>query len=493
MELVFIDQNSAIDNNTRSTIRRQAAKGQNLGRKITRPSRVKAFERQASVRSLAVVKSKHGFTYTHQESCKEDCGLRRDAEDTSSQVEPVIGDSISVLSLPVEVAQEDRALMFETVTFLNSVRYIPDLDKALAHGSHDHSIFVRLIFTDQAYYHCALAAVLECTQFSPQASVSTARHLIKAFRLINERISQAEQVSNSTLAVVMSLSTYESTRGRYKLGMIHLSGLIRMVEARGGLDLVGSGEPELMQKIYRADLDYALRLGTTPKLNIKLLENSKAMKRLVLPSMREQNNNCIASNLRFRAQLGPELCVLWDCATGLSTLINEASAGQRDRVSSIQFLRSYVWLGHRLLNSSPFNKPRSLDRVQNMAHLGLLMLVSSLLTGFDRRVLENVILSQLLRKEASLQTNHEAKELLLWLLFLGAAGILQDPNHDTWLIPKAGEMMQALGLNTWDSTKKILSKFPWMNDLYERGGSALFSRISSCEKNHSSISHDYKT
>lgn len=100
-------------------------------------------------------------------------------------------------------------------------------------------------------YHCALATVLECNHISPQAGVSTIRHLTQAFRLINERISRAEHVSNSTLAVVMSLSTYESTRGRYDRGMIHLSGLFRMVETRGGPERIGSEEPEIMQKIYR--------------------------------------------------------------------------------------------------------------------------------------------------------------------------------------------------------------------------------------------------
>lgn len=53
------------------------------------------------------------------------------------------------------------------------------------------------------------------------------------------------------MAVVMILSSYESTRGRYDRGIIHLSGLYRMVEMQGGLDRVGSEKPEIMQKIYR--------------------------------------------------------------------------------------------------------------------------------------------------------------------------------------------------------------------------------------------------
>lgn len=344
-------------------------------------------------------------------------------------------------------------------------------------------------------YHCALATVLECNHISPQAGVSSIRHLTRAFRLINERISGAERVSNSTIAVVMSLSTYESTRGRYDRGMIHLSGLFRMVETRGGLGRVGSEEPEIMQKIfryaksvatllnlmvtheYRADLDYALRFGATPKLNIRLFENSKVMERLSMPSTRDQPTLSLSFNPELREQLGSELYGLWNSAAEMSMLVNEASANKRSKLSRAKFLRSYIWLGHRLLNYAPLNKPRSLNHLQSMAHLGLLMLISSLLCGLDRRVVENAILSQLLHDEASKETNSETQEILLWLLFLGAAGILQDPGHDIWLIPKTCETMQALGLDTWDSIRSVLFKFPWMNDFYESGASALFFKV----------------
>lgn len=113
MDLTFIDNNSVIDNKTRSAIRRQAAKGQNLGRRINRPSRVKAFERQALVQPLFAVKSKNESSEIHQDNRDEDHSPRRDIQDALSRIEPVIGDSVSVLSLPIDIAQEDRVLMYE--------------------------------------------------------------------------------------------------------------------------------------------------------------------------------------------------------------------------------------------------------------------------------------------------------------------------------------------------------------------------------------------
>lgn len=100
-------------------------------------------------------------------------------------------------------------------------------------------------------YHCALALVLECTKTSPQANISATRHITQVFRLINERLSRGERITYPTMVVVMSLSSYESTRGRYDRGIIHLLGLYQMIEMQGGLDRIGSEKPEIMQKIYR--------------------------------------------------------------------------------------------------------------------------------------------------------------------------------------------------------------------------------------------------
>lgn len=45
MKFEFIDNNGAVDGAVRKQIRSQAAKGHNLGRKLSRPSKKKAFDR----------------------------------------------------------------------------------------------------------------------------------------------------------------------------------------------------------------------------------------------------------------------------------------------------------------------------------------------------------------------------------------------------------------------------------------------------------------
>lgn len=202
------------------------------------------------------------------------------------------------------------------------------------------------------------------------------------------------------------------------------------------------------------------------------------MERLTLSPSINLNIPSAISSQRFRQQFGTELCDLWDNVAALSTLVNEASAGERSKLPTVEFLRSHIWLGHKLLKYAPLSSPRSLSRTQNIAHLGLLTIISSFLCGLDRRVTENSILSQMIRKVASLEPDDEDQELLLWLLFLGAAVILQDPSHDAWLIPRTWETMQKLQVNTWSEIMGALSNFPWINDFYEKESLALYYRVS---------------
>lgn len=113
MEFTFIDNNKDIDSDTRSLIRHRAAKGWNLGRRINRPSRVKAFERRVPEEISTTTGLKHASARTSDENGKEDAPPRRDTEGVLPSIEPIIGDCVSILSLPIDVAQKDRVLLYD--------------------------------------------------------------------------------------------------------------------------------------------------------------------------------------------------------------------------------------------------------------------------------------------------------------------------------------------------------------------------------------------
>ena len=84
-----------------------------------------------------------------------------------------------------------------------------------------------------------------------QSRDAAIRHTVEAFRLINIRLSSADKVSFSTMATVLSLSGNDMTQGRYQQGYVHASGLLRMVDVRGGPAVLAKEQPVLFQKLYR--------------------------------------------------------------------------------------------------------------------------------------------------------------------------------------------------------------------------------------------------
>ena len=90
--------------------------------------------------------------------------------------------------------------------------------------------------------------MVEAKQEDP---VPVRRHLAQAFMLVNQRLSQADALSDNSIAVVVMLTHFERLRGRYFKGLVHLDGLCKMVEMRGGIVQLTRDQPSLGQKVTR--------------------------------------------------------------------------------------------------------------------------------------------------------------------------------------------------------------------------------------------------
>lgn len=103
-------------------------------------------------------------------------------------------------------------------------------------------------------FHCAVAVsvtALNNLVIKQEDPIVAMRHLSHAFRLINERLSGNDAVSDTTIAVVVIMAKYEDLQGQYHQGLVHLEGLQRMVQLRGGMSQLMKNMPALAQKILR--------------------------------------------------------------------------------------------------------------------------------------------------------------------------------------------------------------------------------------------------
>lgn len=75
-------------------------------------------------------------------------------------------------------------------------------------------------------------------------------HVSMALRLMNERLSTTDGLSDASLASVMMLCLLSSIREEPWQTSIHFDGLCRMIDLRGGMEAL-SGNPALAEKAHR--------------------------------------------------------------------------------------------------------------------------------------------------------------------------------------------------------------------------------------------------
>ena len=81
--------------------------------------------------------------------------------------------------------------------------------------------------------------------------VEASRHLSHTFRLVNEKLSGHEALSDTTMAAVIALTQHERMRNQYQQGMVHFKGLLRIVELLGGISGLARSKPRIAQKVFR--------------------------------------------------------------------------------------------------------------------------------------------------------------------------------------------------------------------------------------------------
>lgn len=78
----------------------------------------------------------------------------------------------------------------------------------------------------------------------------TVYHLTQAVRLVNQTLNTSEALSNANLGVVNFMAVHEMLNGAKEGARIHLKGLEKMVQLRGGILSLGS-DTVLMLKVCK--------------------------------------------------------------------------------------------------------------------------------------------------------------------------------------------------------------------------------------------------
>ncbi|KPM42944.1 hypothetical protein AK830_g3627 [Neonectria ditissima] len=492
-----ISQNTvAIDHATRKRIRSHAATGRNAGKSLVRASR--KSECAPPISSAANLSRIPDMVWNAYE-------LERNRQ-AIPEIERQVGDG---LCFPVKLGPGSRHLAKKGIhhpycnavvafflktfidshekpvfSFMNGPRHAPELSNCLDFpGGFTGSIWIQYMFWDEAYFHCAVAtSIMAINTLATNQEITTEvlRHLSHTFRLINERLAGADTVSDETIAAVVGMAQYERQQGNFDRGLIHVGGLQRMTELRGGISRLVEHKSSLAQKIFRVDLDYSLQLGSKPLFSLEDAEAcSAALGHDRNIWRRRGQSNFSDFDPGLSALLIKDLQVLFDDMRGLSRLLNNSSARNGPKVDGYALHDLLIQLGYHLLSISPLINSGLTKQLDVIVHLGLAAFLVTFLRGLDRRITGNPLLYKLIRSIAHQHNveDQESQEALLWALLVGESSIFTE-HDDIWLVPKLKSASQALDLRTWGDVAQILAKFPWVDDMHSMASKGVWNKLS---------------
>ncbi|CAO2651712.1 Nn.00g042820.m01.CDS01 [Neocucurbitaria sp. VM-36] len=132
-------------------------------------------------------------------------------------------------------------------------------------------IWFQYVLEDTAYFHCLLAvATFFAGHFggSPMVYSDSLKHISQAYKLINERLSGPEALSDQAIAVVTMFAVFQRIHHQQANGLVHFEGLRRMIQLRGCLVKVAKENRALAQKPWRLALEFALQDGSPTGLSL---------------------------------------------------------------------------------------------------------------------------------------------------------------------------------------------------------------------------------
>ncbi|TVY48307.1 hypothetical protein LOCC1_G001955 [Lachnellula occidentalis] len=475
MPFEFVNNNASIDRVARSRIRSHVAIGRNVGKTIVRPSRKRMNELRVKAPIALILKA---------EKVAHDL---ENKQDVVPEIERQVGDGLSVFTFPEHVMPASKGLLQRAFSLFSGPLHAPELTYAIDATECRTTIWVQLMFQDEAYFHCALAVSLVALNklvMKQEDPTEAIHHQSRTLRLINERLSGQDAVSDTNIAVVVALTQYDRLRGNYYNSLAHIQGLQRMIELRGGISKLAHSKPGITQKIFRADLEYSIQLGSATQFSIAdVILGITSISGI--PKSTKHDRQKIPRIFRCQGdvQFSAELLDLLIDITDFAWHLNDSSAEQRPKLKFYAFHDIILLLGYRFIHISPLGRPCLTSCLENALHLGLGAFIMTFLGGIDRKIADAPLLSELARSAAQGEFNDtpESQEVLLWILFIGAASIFKQAD-DIWLIPKTAHTIHVLGLCTWEDVAEKLARFPWVDALHSKVGQALWYKSTCCYK-----------
>jgi hypothetical protein len=305
---------------------------------------------------------------------------------------------------------------------------------------------------------------------TPRVSRLSVEHISTAYALINRRLSGGEACGDGAIAVVTILTIYHLIHHQFDVGIVHYQGLRRMVELRGGLVQLMKENRCLAQKPWRLALEFSLQDGSRPIYGLQdVLAGLNLMPSDDLRALQSSSNSTVSY-----PGLSPPLLDLWMDIVQLTRALNDTCT--TNKLEPMDYSDTVCIRLHRLLHFAPLGQQRPIDPLDDMVHLCLVAIMTTLMPEYGHNQAKHNLLSELLRRALQRYAGVPGRneELLLWAIFVAHATVLDDSDTDwmTLLVHKACEL---LVLREWTELRLVFCQHAWICVFYDKSGKNLWN------------------
>ncbi|GIK00129.1 hypothetical protein Aspvir_004147 [Aspergillus viridinutans] len=422
MALQFISQSpSGIGSSDRRIIRSHVMRGKNAGK-----------QRRSTKKQKIVAELKHllyapgsGYVMPRQ----------------------VLWGDLCLTSFPQELDSESTALMHRDALFPPQFCAKFDIIK---------SIWVNYILADEAYFHSTLAISSSYVNFfqrKPAISPKTLHH-----------ISQA-------------------CCGQPATGLVHLHGLYRMIQLRGGIARLMQENHALALKPLRLDVELAMQNGTRT-----LFRGDEVP---VHPVLCEPDVSSGQSPGAF-----PWMPLIMLDLFSFSRLLNDVERRQGLKLDPLDYTETLVSLLYRLVEVSSLGRASTEPggHYGDVTYLAMLAFMTTLLLEYTRDGSSCPLLSDRLGRAmqdlcvTASESSDSDSSLLLWILFISGISVVNIKDC-RWLSPLIADTCERLELDSWVVIQRQLSQIPWIFALHEAPGYRLWKDVRLAERFHGICHH----
>ncbi|KAL7908079.1 hypothetical protein GGI35DRAFT_486222 [Trichoderma velutinum] len=440
-------------------VRSHVMKGKNAGKKFHRrsrlqlaPPRLNAGERTIILRQ-DLDKSKKEFHYSDEEHAE----LIAIMEFPRNAI--LTGLPVNITNFSMEIMNEYLTRIMNRMYRLNPWLSMDEVRR----------MWLPLIFANQAAYYCNIALMQTCNEIYSDNGSSSPKalyHLSQTFNYVTSLLAGPDALSDSTIMIVVTLISQELIRKGDGALRVHLDGLQKMIQLRGGLPKL-EGSTALLLKLCKVDIMLAIQHGEPPLF----FRDRMAKVRDLLAHKKIDFDGNAAASCPQHDFLEPYLHDILVDMMWTTSLLNNGV-----KLDLITLQEMIFSIGYRLTQFHPSEEERRLWQLQASYHIGITILTMAVFLHAGRRqILDYERLDHRLKEILDSDLEDYNPELALWLSILG--GIWVSGGYDEhWLPPRIRPIATRLNIRSWDEAYIILSHFPWIHALHDDPGHALWDQ-----------------